>query len=68
MKTVKDIVSVYLGIWGYDGLFSETDGGCQCLLDDDLMNCANPGLIKCRPGHKVVKNNETKIVGDYHAD
>lgn len=52
---VREIVTAYLRLEGYDGLYADEDAdpdGCSCVLDD-LMPCDNYGMENCRPGMKL---------------
>lgn len=51
---VRQIVTAYLRLEGYDGLYADEDAdpdGCACVLDD-LMPCDGYGMMNCRPGMK----------------
>jgi hypothetical protein len=57
MMDVKQIVTHWLAMNGYDGLYHEGDCGCPI---DELM-CCQDCCDGCEPGYKVVFEGEEGI-------
>ena len=58
---VKEIVSMYLLVNGYDGLFNEND--CMCI--QGALNPCNKLNSYCEPGYKVLQDDgDWLIKGD----
>ena len=62
--TCKDIIEKYLRNNGFDGLFSEADGGCGCTLDD-LAPCPTEfrDAFNCQPGYKCTLDDGEEGIG-----